>query len=185
MESIEKLREWSRLGPMVCQDLLDIADEIEREITKLQESWAQEAREHADDSMRLAELAHENAELKREYADCMDAYSELIARQVKRIEELERLWHAFENEVAAQSVEIADRDKRIAELEDKLSESPAEQTCRNDKDKWSGLAKYLFVCSECGWNLADVGNDAIDISARLMKRCPNCGARVIGTEAGE
>lgn len=56
----------------------------------------------------------------------------------------------------------------------------AERTCRNDKDKWSGLAKYLFVCSECGWNLADVGNDAIDISARLMKRCPMCGAKVVG-----
>ena len=56
----------------------------------------------------------------------------------------------------------------------------AERTCRNDKDKWSGLAKYLFVCSECGWNLVDVGNDAIDISARLMKRCPMCGAKVIG-----
>lgn len=34
MESIEKLREWSRLGPMVCQDLLDIADDIEREIAE-------------------------------------------------------------------------------------------------------------------------------------------------------
>jgi DNA-directed RNA polymerase subunit RPC12/RpoP len=94
----------------------------------------------------------------------------------QRIEELERLWHAFENEVAAQSVEIAERDKRIAELEN----ARAERTCRNDKDKWSGLAKYLFVCSECGWNLADVGNDAIDISARLMKRCPMCGAKVVG-----
>ena len=56
----------------------------------------------------------------------------------------------------------------------------AERTCRNNKDKWSRLAKYLFVCSECGWNLADVGNDAIDISARLMKRCPMCGAKVVG-----
>lgn len=34
LESIGKLREWSRLGPMVCQDLLDIADEIEREIAE-------------------------------------------------------------------------------------------------------------------------------------------------------
>lgn len=34
MKSIEKLREWSRLGPMACQDLLDIADEIEREIAE-------------------------------------------------------------------------------------------------------------------------------------------------------
>lgn len=59
----------------------------------------------------------------------------------------------------------------------------AERTCKNDKDKWSRLAKYLFVCSECGWNLADVGNDAIDISARLMKRCPFCGARL--EEVGE
>ena len=55
----------------------------------------------------------------------------------------------------------------------------AERTCRNSKDKWSRLAKYLFVCSECGWNLADVGNDAIDISTMLMKRCPFCGAKII------
>lgn len=34
MESIDKLREWSRLGPMACQDLLDIADDIEREIAE-------------------------------------------------------------------------------------------------------------------------------------------------------
>ena len=34
LESIERLREWSRLGPMVCKDLLDIADEIEREIAE-------------------------------------------------------------------------------------------------------------------------------------------------------
>lgn len=57
--------------------------------------------------------------------------------------------------------------------------SRAERTCRNNKDKWSGLAKYLFVCSECGWNLVDVGNGAIDLSARLMKRCPMCGAKVM------
>lgn len=63
----------------------------------------------------------------------------------------------------------ADPDKRFV----------MERTCRNNKDKWSGLAKYLFVCSECGWNLTDVGNDAIDISARLMKRCPMCGAKVV------
>lgn len=46
LESIEKLREWSRLGPMVCKDLLDIADEIEREIAErfveLPEGWAGE-----------------------------------------------------------------------------------------------------------------------------------------------
>lgn len=58
-----------------------------------------------------------------------------------------------------------------------------ERTCRNEKDKWSRFAKYLFVCSVCGWNLADVGNDAIDISAGLMKRCPMCGAKII--EDGE
>ncbi len=34
IKALEELREWSRLGPMVCQDLLDIADEIEREIAE-------------------------------------------------------------------------------------------------------------------------------------------------------
>ena len=34
IKALEELREWSRLGPMVCQDLLDIADEIEREVAE-------------------------------------------------------------------------------------------------------------------------------------------------------
>ena len=84
IESIEKLREWlddkiagfdDEHGAIIrCRnvepnDLYDLADEIEREIAELQASWAQEAREHADDSARLAELARENAELKREIAE--------------------------------------------------------------------------------------------------------------------
>lgn len=34
IKALEELREWSRLGPMVCQDLLDIADKIEAEIAE-------------------------------------------------------------------------------------------------------------------------------------------------------
>lgn len=132
IKALEKLREWSRLRPMVCQDLLDIADEIERE--------------HAQ---RIAEL---ESKLEAEAQHAREGWGLAM-----------------------------EHHGRIAELEN----ARAERTCRNDKDKWSGLAKYLFVCSECGWNLVDVGNDAIDISARLMKRCPMCGARVIGTEAVE
>lgn len=77
LESIEKLRKMDDGnliamgdGEYVRDSRHDrIADEIEDEIAELQESWAQEAREHADDSMRLAELARENAELKREIAE--------------------------------------------------------------------------------------------------------------------
>lgn len=71
LESTDKLRRYiSAFIPGECEaDLLGIADEIEREIAELQENWAQEAREHADDSARLAELAHENAELKCEIAE--------------------------------------------------------------------------------------------------------------------
>lgn len=61
------------------KDLLDYIDErvdaIECEIDELQESWAQEAREHATTSARLAELAHENAELKHGInGDTSDGY---------------------------------------------------------------------------------------------------------------
>lgn len=77
MKSIKKLREMDRgyLIPYGNGDYRpdtrhgQIADEIEHEITELQEGWAQEAREHADDSAKLAELAHENAKLKREIAE--------------------------------------------------------------------------------------------------------------------
>ena len=89
MESIEKLRMAAKggfygsigsvmpnlailLGEKPNLDYTSIlerlADSIEREITELQECWAQEAREYADESAKLAELAHENAELKREIA---------------------------------------------------------------------------------------------------------------------
>lgn len=72
LASAEKLRAivgTSADGSMSYPTIAKFLDEIERGIAELQASWAQEAREHADDSMRLAELAHENAELKREIAE--------------------------------------------------------------------------------------------------------------------
>ena len=59
-----------------------------------------------------------------------------------------------------------------------------ERTCTNAKKKWSSFAKYYFVCSECGWNLPDIGRDCIEIAAMLINRCPLCGASVIDTEGG-
>lgn len=77
LESIEKLRKMDAGNLVAMGDgeyVRDtrhdrIADEIEREITELQESWAQEAREHADDACRIADLAAENERLKREIAE--------------------------------------------------------------------------------------------------------------------
>lgn len=73
MESIDKLRKYAVVHwepwDASRERLNESLDEIEQEIAKLQESWAQEAREHVDDSARLAELIHENSELKREIAE--------------------------------------------------------------------------------------------------------------------
>lgn len=72
IKALEKLREWAsqhKGWSYYDVEINEIADEIEHEITVLQECWAQEMREHADDSVILAELALENAELKREIAE--------------------------------------------------------------------------------------------------------------------
>lgn len=106
-----------------------------------------------------------------------DSVREFAGRYERRIAELERLWHAFENEVAAQLVEIAERDKRIAELESKfaaecqharegwenyaltlekvanleieLETARAERTCRNIAES-DEMSSDPFTCSECG-----------------------------------
>ena len=54
----------------------------------------------------------------------------------------------------------------------------AERTCKNEYQKWP-KGMYYFVCSECGWNLVNVGRASIEIAARLMRRCPGCGAKVV------
>lgn len=48
----------------------------------LQECWAQEAQEYADESAKLAELAHENAKLKRKIVD-KDA--ELLGNEIMNL----------------------------------------------------------------------------------------------------
>lgn len=57
MKSLDRLKEFVEEDAV----LAEMAEDVEDEISELQESWAQEAREHADDSARLAELAHEIA----------------------------------------------------------------------------------------------------------------------------
>lgn len=53
------------------------------------------------------------------------------------------------------------------------------RTCYNKKEAYTRFFGYYFVCSECGWNIPDVGNDGIELAVALMKSCPMCGAKVV------
>lgn len=52
----------------------------------------------------------------------------------------------------------------------------AERTCHNAR--LYGHA-YYFVCSECGWNLVNVGKDSIELAAMMLRYCGGCGAKVV------
>ena len=119
-------------------------------------------------------------ELTEEGVKLRDAtHGTLTAEQVREAVMSADHWEKPMGSTGLTNTHLIIRDDGWQAIADELN-ARAERTCRNNKDKWSGLAKYLFVCSECGWNLIDVGNDAIDISAKLMKRCPMCGAKVVG-----
>lgn len=57
----------------------------------------------------------------------------------------------------------------------------AERTCYNKKDDYRHYFKgYYFVCSECGWSIANSGNAGLEVACEMIRICPSCGAKVAG-----
>ena len=75
---------------------------------------------------------------------------------------------------------IHEANARADELQakcDELNAAIGNGTCRNVAKEW-GEKIYYFVCSECGWNLVNVGRVSIEIAAEMINTCPNCGKKV-------
>lgn len=177
---LEKLREWAsqhKGWSYYDVEINEIADEIEHEITVLQECWAQEMREHADDSVILAELALENAELKRKIAE---KYMELpvdadgmpihVGDEITDKDSIP----CIVTSVSATRVYCKDGSwvypsdcyhSTWRELMGKMSE----RTCKNISDDpcWFKCSKCKCTCSIDYW----------DGGLGLPRFCPSCGAK--------
>lgn len=58
----------------------------------------------------------------------------------------------------------------------------AERTCRMELTDLGSAFRDVWLCSECG---EQVERNTVMNESEPPNYCPNCGARVIGTEAGE
>lgn len=99
------------------------------------------------------------------------------------------LMHASFCGYDSQWVECANRTKCGAKVEPatdvpevaiKAWNIRAERTCYNKKDDYRHYFKgYYFVCSECGWSIANDGNAGLEMACGMIRICPSCGAKVV------